>query len=295
MTTRKTTSRPSELSGSQPFLKWPGGKRRVVPYLLPHLNLPAKRLVEPFCGGCALSLAVANQAKTFWLNDLNADLINLLQLIKDDPQSIMKNGRKFFTSQNNEESAYYLLRDSFNAARDPLTRAALFLYLNRHGYNGLCRYNAGGGFNVPFGRYTAPHFPEDEIKAAVSILSHAEITALDFEEVLDACRPDDVVYCDPPYVPLSATASFTSYSAGGFGLPEQERLAKAATRAAAQGVLVVLSNHDTPFTRGLYQNAYMESIDVRRNISCDGDNRGLAKEIIAVYRPAASPDGEIIR
>ena len=288
MATQKTTGITSGMKGSPPFLKWPGGKRRVVPHLLPHLNLPVKRLVEPFCGGCALSLAVADQAESFWLNDLNADLINLLQRIKDDPQTIIQKGKAYFTPDKNDEAVYYRLRDRFNASDVQLARATLFLYLNRHGYNGLCRYNADGGFNVPFGRYASPHFPETEIKAAAPTLSCAEITALDFEEVMDACGPDDVVYCDPPYVPLSVTASFTSYSAGGFGLREQERLAAAAERAAARGVLVVVSNHDTPLTRELYKSTYIvciESIDVRRNISCDGDNRGLVKELIAAYSP----------
>ena len=274
--------------GSAPFLKWPGGKRRVVPYLLPHLQLPVKRLVEPFCGGCALSLAVAGQAETFWLNDLNPDLVNLLRAIKADPARIVKRAKRYFTPDNNAESAYYRLRDKFNAASDPLIRAALFLYLNRHGYNGLCRYNANGGFNVPFGRYAAPHFPEREILAAAEVLARAEITALDFEEVMAACGPGDTVYCDPPYVPLSATASFTSYSAGGFGLDEQERLARAAAETAARGALVVISNHDTPVTRKLYRRAglsHFESIDVRRNISCNGDNRAVVKEIIAVFAP----------
>lgn len=274
------------VTGAKPFLKWPGGKRRVVPFLLPHLDLPVKRLVEPFCGSCALSLAVGGQAESFWLNDLNEDLINLLGQIKRDPAEVIKRGKRYFIPAKNEESAYYRLRDKFNACEEPLTKAVLFLYLNRHGYNGLCRYNADGGFNVPFGRYTAPHFPEEEILDALSVLERAEITALDFEEVMAACGPGDVVYCDPPYVPLSATASFTSYAAGGFDLPEQERLARAAERAAARGVLVVISNHDTSLTRKLYKKAERKSIDVRRNISCDGDNRALVKEIIAVYHPA---------
>lgn len=277
---------PSSIPGqaARPFLKWPGGKRRVVPFLLPHLDLPAKRLVEPFCGSCALSLAVADQAERFWLNDINSDLHNLLVQIKEAPDLLLAAVRPFFTPAKNRESSYYNLRDRFNRATEPLERAALFIYLNRHGYNGLCRYNSNGEFNVPFGRYSRPYFPALEIRDSLDVLARAEITAFDFEEVLDACGRGDVVYCDPPYVPLSETASFTSYSAGGFGLAEQERLARAAEGAAGRGALVVISNHDTPITRRLYQRAQCTYINVRRNISCDGDNRGLAREVIAVYR-----------
>jgi DNA adenine methylase len=268
---------------ARPFLKWPGGKRRVANYILPFLGLPAGRLVEPFCGGCAVSFAVAGQAQSLWLNDLNADLTELLRRIQRDPHPVIERGQPYFRPENNEQTAFYRLRDEFNQTRDPLARSALFLYLNRHGYNGLCRYNADGGFNVPFGRYAAPRFPAKEILAAAPILAKAKITCLDFEEVMDACVRGDVIYCDPPYVPLSATSSFTAYSAGGFGPPEQERLARAAERTAARGILVVISNHDTPLTRGLYEAAKLQSIEVRRNISRDGAHRELVKEIIAVY------------
>ncbi|MCL6613043.1 MAG: Dam family site-specific DNA-(adenine-N6)-methyltransferase [Firmicutes bacterium] len=280
---RTTTTR----RGSVPFLKWPGGKRRLVPYLLPHLGLPVKRLVEPFCGSCALSLAVGDRAERFWLNDRNPDLMNLLLQLKRDPGALIARAKEYFIPENNHEKAYYRLRERFNEEDDPLIRAALFLYLNRHGYNGLCRYNAEGGFNVPFGRYRAPHFPEKEILAAAAVLARAELTICDFEEVMEACRPGDVVYCDPPYVPLSATASFTAYAAGGFGPADQARLANAAARTAARGIPVVVSNHDTPLTRELYRGARLESLDVRRNISCNGANRALVKEIVAVYHPAA--------
>ena len=289
MITNSNDSANSDLHGSAPFLKWPGGKRRVVPHLLPHLNLPAKRLVEPFCGSCALSLAVGDRADSFWLNDLNGDLVKLLEQVKLNPAQVIKRGKSYFTPAKNVESIYYDLRDEFNTTKDQFTKALLFLYLNRHGYNGLCRYNADGGFNVPFGRYVAPYFPEKEILAAADVLARAEITARDFGEVMGACGLGDVVYCDPPYVPLSTTASFTSYSAGGFGKEEQERLALVAGETAARGALVVISNHDTRATQRLYKKAgaqnIINSIPVRRNISCNGDNRALVKEIIAVFTP----------
>lgn len=273
---------------SNPFLKWPGGKRKVVPYLVPHLGLPAKRLVEPFCGSCALSLSTADKVTELWLNDINPDLMNLLAQLKYSPAQLLKATREYFSPFMNNEAAYYRLRNHFNETNDALDRAALFIYFNRHGYNGLCRYNMEGKFNVPFGRYKKPYFPEKEMIAAHQVLSKSKLTQLDFEEVLEQCEAGDVVYCDPPYIPISATSSFTSYSAGGFGLTEQRRLAQAARNAARRGALVILSNHDVPLSRELYRDAIKYSINVRRNISCDGTNRAIVKEIIAVYLPQQS-------
>lgn len=270
---------------ARPFLKWAGGKRRLVPYLSKLIPLPAKRLIEPFAGSAALSLVLAGAVESLWLNDLNAELTNVFRQLKEHPSAFIDRAQVLFHPANNTAEAYYRLRDAFNTSEDPLERAALFLFLNRHGYNGLCRFNVAGEFNVPFGRYRMPYFPEKELREAASILTKAVISSLDFEEVLDQCVPGDVVYCDPPYVPLSETASFTDYSPGGFGVDDHRRLATAAERAANRGAVVVLSNHATRFTEDLYADAKRTYLDVRRTISCDGQNRGFVKEIIAVFAP----------
>lgn len=273
---------------ARPFLKWAGGKRRLVPYLAQLIPLPAERLVEPFAGSAALSLALAASVESLWLNDLNPELINVFRQLKEHPSRLIDRTKDLFDPVNNTAEVYYQLRNVFNMSHDGLERAALFLYLNRHGYNGLCRFNTAGEFNVPFGRYNMPYFPARELQEAASILTKADISMLDFEDVLDRCVPGDVVYCDPPYVPLSDTASFTDYSPGGFGAADHKRLAAVAQRAAERGVLVIVSNHATAFTEELYSATQKSYVNVRRTISCDGQNRGLAKEVIAVFAPRDS-------
>lgn len=283
-------------STRSPFLKWAGGKRHLVPFIAKTLGLlPGDaegpglrrwtRLIEPFAGSAALSLALADAFESLWLNDVNADVINVYAALRDAPEEFIGVARELFHPGLNDAAAYYRLRDEFNRCRCPQRRAALFLYLNRHGYNGLCRYNRAGEFNVPFGRYKRPYFPEVELKAAVDVVRKARLTSIDFEDVLRCAGPGDVVYCDPPYVPLSPTASFTDYASRGFGPAEQERLAAAAADAARRGALVAVSNHDTEWTRALYRDADVYHVQVRRTISCNGRSRGVVGEILAVYWP----------
>src|SRR5690625_2940582 len=131
---------------SRPFVKWAGGKRRLVPFVADRLPLPTPRLVEPFAGGAALSLALAEEVQTVWLNDVNADLMNLYSLLQKEPEAFIDAARKLFVPEMNSPEAYYRLRERFNQTDCPLEKGTLFLYLNRHGYNGLCRYNRAGRF-----------------------------------------------------------------------------------------------------------------------------------------------------
>ena len=274
--------------GLRPYLKWAGGKRKLVSTLVPHFALDAgpRRLVEPFCGSGAVSLALHDRAARFWLNDTNADVIGLLERLRDDADGLLAATRALFVPENNLEARYYELRAEFNEAGEPLRRAALFLYLNRHGYNGLCRYNASGAFNVPFGRYAkAPGAPLEELEAARAFAAKTRLSSGDFRAVLAECGRGDTVYCDPPYVPLSKTASFTRYATTDFGPVDQRALVDAAIDAASRGAVVVISNHATEEARQLYAKASaLEFAEVRRNISCDGENRAVVRELIAVFR-----------
>ena len=193
--------------------------------------------------------------------------------------------RALFTPGNNTQEAFLRLRETFNASSDAEERSVLFLYLNRHSYNGLVRYNSKGIYNVPFGKYKAPYFPERELTAFLDKLRGCDVTfaVQDFRSTFAALRPGDVVYCDPPYAPVSATANFTSYTGGGFGVQEQIDLASEASAAAKRGVPVVLSNHDVPLIRELYADARLESFPVQRFISCNGARRGAARELLAVF------------
>ena len=264
----------------RPFLKWAGGKYELVEAIRGILP-PAGRLIEPFVGSGAVFLNT--NYERYVLNDINSDLISLFQTLQSNGAHFIADAKSLFRSANNSSRAYYGLRDRFNGSADPYERSVLFLYLNRHGYNGLCRYNRTGGFNVPFGRYKAPRFPEEDLYQFCTKARRAIFVCEDYRRTLARARRGHVVYCDPPYVPLSATASFTAYAAGGFDLPKQARLAEAVRRLADRGVPVLVSNHDTPLTQELYAGARISAVQVRRNISCDSENRHKARELLAYF------------
>lgn len=270
------------MTNSKPFLKWAGGKSKLAPFIATKLPHHArKRLIEPFAGSAALSLALDFDA--YLLNDSNPDLIGLFQILKQEKQAFIDYAGSFFIPENNSESRFYELRERFNHSSLTEERSALFVYLNRHAFNGLCRYNSKGAFNVPFGRYAAPYFPEAEMQGFIAKSERIELMCGDFQTALNQAGDDDVVYCDPPYVPLSETASFTAYAKGGFGLDEQNRLAQAAKQISAQSRGVLISNHDTAFTRTLYKDARLETVQVQRNIAAKGSSRKKVSELLAIY------------
>jgi DNA adenine methylase len=266
------------------FLKWAGGKYSLVEHI--QARLPqANKLIEPFVG--AGSVFLNTQYKRYLLNDINPDLINLYNFLKAQPDALINDAREFFCDKRNDEKMYYALRDEFNGTQDEYYRAILFLYLNRHGYNGLCRYSLQGRFNVPFGRYKKPYFPEHEMFVFSEKSQKATFTCLPFEKVFSRARRGNVIYCDPPYAPISKTAAFTSYAARSFGQDAQEKLAELATRASKKrGIPVLISNHDLPLTRGLYQGADFSMLSVKRSISQNGAKRQPVDEILAFFPPA---------
>ncbi|WP_417681742.1 Dam family site-specific DNA-(adenine-N6)-methyltransferase [Pseudidiomarina aquimaris] len=265
------------------FLKWAGGKYNLVEPIT--ALLPAgNKLVEPFVG--AGSVFLNTDYPSYVLNDVNPDLIALFKFIKRRPQTFINDARKLFTAQTNSTEAYYALRQNFNDSNDAYERALLFLYLNRHGYNGLCRYNQSGGFNVPFGQYRKPYFPQAEIEIFAEKAQRATFTCMSFEKVFRRARKGDVIYCDPPYAPLSATANFTSYATTGFSLDQQHELARRAAHAAhKRKIPVLISNHDTDLTRLLYADADLQSLQVSRFISPKADGRTKVAELLALYTP----------
>jgi DNA adenine methylase len=266
----------------KPFLKWAGGKLRIVDRIKTVLPV-GRRLVEPFVGSGALFLNTDFDA--YLLADVNPDLINLYRQLQQEGQGFIDYCFTFFTAATNSETAFYRLRQQFNQTIDGREKAALFVYLNKHCYNGLCRYNAKGAFNVPFGRYKQPYFPAVEMAHFQQKAQQACFQVQDFVATMAAAEAGDVVYCDPPYTPLSATANFTSYSASIFGVAEQHKLAAMAEELRSRGITVLISNHDTPFTRALYATADEHLyFGVQRHISCDGANRSKADEVLAVYR-----------
>ncbi|HHW40536.1 MAG TPA: Dam family site-specific DNA-(adenine-N6)-methyltransferase [Syntrophomonadaceae bacterium] len=265
----------------KPFLKWAGNKYQIINRIREQLP-PGKRLIEPFAGSAAVFLNTDYPA--YLLCDNNQDLINLYRYLQKDGPRFIEYCKTYFVPENNNRERYYELRQEFNMTENRRKKAALFVYLNRHCYNGLCRYNSSGRFNTPFGRYRKPYFPEREMLFFWKKARRAVFLCLDFRESMAMAEPGDVVYCDPPYVPLSCTANFTSYSSEGFGPEEQRDLAREAERLAARGIPVLLSNHDTEFTRTVYASAQIISFGVQRSISCDGRNRGRAAEVLALFK-----------
>lgn len=267
------------------FLKWAGGKYSLIEEI--NKLLPSgERLIEPFVG--AGSVFLNSDYDEYLLNDINKDLINLYQTIQKKPQAFIDDAKAFFTLQCNQAEAYYHLRSEFNASVDSYYRSLLFLYLNRHGYNGLCRYNKSGGYNVPFGKYKKPYFPEAEIEFFAEKAQKAIFICEGYRQTFARVRDNDVIYCDPPYVPLSKTASFTSYAGNGFGLDEQADLANAAEETVAdKRATVLISNHNTIWTRKIYQGANKrKAIKVARTISQKGNSRKKVGELLALYNKA---------
>ncbi len=259
-------------------LKWAGSKGRIMPILRQHL--PAgKRLVEPFAGSCSVMLNT--DYDEYLIADINGDLINFYQQIKNDHENLIALSKVLFEFDNHSD-IYYLNRSYFNSGiSDSKYRAAMFLYLNRHCHGGICRYNQKGEFNVPYGRYKAPYFPEAEIRHFAEKAKKATFVCCDFSEALTMTRLGDVVYCDPPYIPTSATADFTSYHTSGFSSNEQFWLSEILTITASQGCHVIASNSDTPHSRYLYENFDIHSITAPRSASCKADGRKAVNEIIA--------------
>lgn len=271
----------------RPFLKWPGGKYRLLEKIkikLPH----GQELIEPFVGSGAIFLNT-NYEK-YLLNDANNDLISLYQLLSREGNIFIQYCREFFVPKNNKERQYYRFREAFNKSKDKYERSALFLYLNRHGYNGLCRYNLANEYNVPFGRYRQPYFPEEEMQAFYEKSKQALFLCEDFSETLKRAKKGSVVYCDPPYVALNKTSNFTTYRAGGFPWSDQQKLAAISNTLAKKGIPVLISNHSNQLSQDLYKNAEVSEFKVQRFISCKALNREQVSELLAYYPPNPSRD-----
>jgi DNA adenine methylase len=259
---------PSKAVPLKPPLKWAGGKRWLVPHLLP-LYEPYRRyrLVEPFCGGLAVTLALSPAQAL--LNDINPHTINFYRWLQ--------RGLTLRIKLENDAELFYEHREEFNrliAGRGSQTRKAaeIFYFLNRTGYNGLCRFNRRGEFNVPFGRYTSIPYRRD-FTAYRASLATWDFSNQDFEDLaLDA---QDWIYADPPY-----DVEFRHYAAGGFGWDDQVRLAQWLARHRGP---IVASNQATPRILDLYQGLGFEIclLDAPRMISCNGDRRP-AKEMLAL-------------
>lgn len=264
-------------------LKWAGGKKKLVDDIKRILPLKGKkRLIEPFVGGGSVFLNLTFDE--YLLIDTNKDLINLFNILKNDSAKFIREAEVFFQEKFNDADKYYELRSLFNQSKDPFYRSVVFLYLNRHGYNGLCRYNKSGGYNVPFGRYKKPYFPKAELAFFAEKAQRATFLHGDFQDAFKQAKDGDIIYCDPPYSPINRTSNFTAYSGNTFGDNEQIRLVNCAESVKKQGVATLISNHNVEFTRNIYRQADKLSIlNVQRSISRKGHGRVKISELMALY------------
>jgi DNA adenine methylase len=255
----------------KPPLKWAGGKRWLVSHLKPIWESNShRRYVEPFCGGLAVVLGL--QPKHALLNDVNPHLINFYRRVQE--------GLPVRIEMRNDEKLFYRQRERFNQlVRDGKARseegAQLFYYLNRTCFNGLCRFNKGGDFNVPFGTYKTINYARD-FGGYAQVFKRWKFSNEDIEAL--KIEPEDFVYADPPY-----DVEFTTYSSGGFSWDDQVRTAKLLAQHAGP---VVISNQATTRIVELYESLGFELtyLDGPRRISCTGD-RTAAREVLAVKRP----------
>ncbi|HKZ50777.1 MAG TPA: DNA adenine methylase [Dehalococcoidia bacterium] len=266
-------------------MKWAGGKGQLLEQYAPLFPTSPKAYYEPFLGGGAVFFRL--QPRPAFLSDINQEIVSAYIVVRDRVEELIERLRQ----HSNEKAYYYAVREQDPTELDPAERAARLIYLNKTCYNGLYRVNRRGRFNVPFGRYRNPLICDAEnLKAASLALQGVELRACDFEEALVGARAGDFVYLDPPYDPLSATASFTSYARGGFGEAEQRRLAAVYRELDRRGCLLMLSNADTELVRRLYEGYPLEEVKAARPISCKAEGRGkICELVIRNYWEASVP------
>ena len=274
----------------RPVIKWAGGKTQLLPQLLQHVPVSFERYWEPFIGSAALffELRRVGRISAATLSDVNPDLIELYQVIRDQTEPLIELLREH-ERHKLDQGYFYAIRGWDRQpdwrSRTPVERAARLIFLNKTCYNGLHRVNRRGEFNVPWGRYANPCVCDaTNLRAAGAALAGVELLAGDFKSVLQRVGPGDFVYLDPPYVPISATACFTAYSAHPFGDPEHRELAAMFGELVGRGAYPLLSNSDTPLVRDLYRRFDVQPIPARRAINVQGTARGPVSEVIVVGR-----------
>ncbi|MGO8997745.1 MAG: DNA adenine methylase [Polyangiaceae bacterium] len=274
----------SERIDAKPIVKWAGGKSRLLGELLDRVPRRLKTYAEPFAGGAALFFALASERargtrsfESAILADSNEELVACYRAVRDDVGSVIDALGAF----RHDRELFYEVRARSTSGMTDVARAARFIFLNRTCFNGLWRVNSGGHFNVPFGKYKNPRILDREaLHAASRALAGVDVRSSDFADVTGNLGRGDFVYLDPPYVPISRTASFTAYAKDGFTPGDQERLARELHAMKRRGVKAMLSNADTDVTRALYEGLTCHVVRAPRSISCDGATRGDAGELV---------------
>ncbi|MDE2670311.1 MAG: DNA adenine methylase [Chloroflexota bacterium] len=275
---------------AKPFLKWAGGKAKLVPLIAERIgreSIRIDRYHEPFLGGGAVFFALheAGLIRDASLADSNADLIATYQAVRDDVEGVitalgaLSDG--YLALEPSQRGLYYYEVRNRRRLRRTDRKAARLLFLNKTCYNGLYRVNSKGHFNVPHGRHQNLRILDREnLRSAACALANAEFHAIDFEKACARAQPGDFVYLDPPYQPLSETSHFTSYTRDDFGFPDQERLRAAFDSLTRRGVPALLSNSDHPAIRDLYEGYAMEVVPMGRNINSKATERSPIDELL---------------
>ena len=260
----------------RPFLKWAGGKRQLLPELLAQLPENRRTYHEPFLGGGALFFKL--QPDRAVLSDLNERLVRTYRAVRDDVEAVIG----ALSECRNDKDFYLRTRARDIDAAGDVAVAAWFIYLNKTGFNGLYRVNKKGQFNVPFGGYKNPMICDaDNLRACSEVLQGVKILHTDFRHVEEMTEPGDFVYFDPPYVPLSTTASFTSYTRDGFTLEDQTELRDMARNLKHKRVHVLLSNSSVPVIHELYAEGFEQrEVYASRAINSDATKRGKVAEAL---------------
>lgn len=265
-----------------PVVKWVGGKRQLLDVITPLLPKRIPTYCEPFLGGGAVLFSI-QPAKAI-VNDLNADLMTVYEVIRDDVEALIASLKQ----HKNTSEYFYTIRDldrdvAAYQALPRLEKASRLLYLNKTCFNGLFRVNSSGQFNSPFGYYKNPNIVNEPALRAVSRYFNTGSIVFcneDFADTLGRVKKGGFVYLDPPYDPVSDTASFTGYNKGGFGREEQLRLKQCCDGLTRRGVKFMLSNSATEFIRGLYQEYDITIVKAKRAINANASKRGAIEEVL---------------
>ncbi|MBC8484761.1 MAG: Dam family site-specific DNA-(adenine-N6)-methyltransferase [Bacteroidetes bacterium] len=269
----------------EPFIRWAGGKQRIVQKLLRFIpeNIYELNYREPFVG--AGSLFFALQPSQAWLSDANSHLINCFKHVRDYPDLI-----NTYLKQHAAKTCkdyYYNIRQQYNRGYESTAQAARFIYLNKTCFNGIFRVNKNGQFNVPYGWKEPPALPQLHLLRQASVaLKNAKLTALPFEKILLNISKNDFIYLDPPYPPLNGTSYFTHYTVERFCEKDQRKLANLAKQLDSFGCRFMMSNADVPLVRELYHQFNIFMFSVNRSISCKSKRHNVSELIITNYLPS---------
>ncbi len=262
-----------------PIVKWVGGKRQLMFELIKNMPKSYNRYFEPFIGGGALFFEL--QPDNAYISDMNEELINLYQIVKDNVDELIDDLSKHEVSKEYFLEIRNIDRTEKYAELSNVERASRFIYLNRTCFNGMYRVNSKGEFNVPFGHYKNPRIiDENNLLNCSELLKKTEIKCADFTEILTKVKKGDFVYFDPPYVPLNETSSFTSYTKDGFDIDMQFKLRDVCDELDSMSVKFMLSNSDTKLVNELYSNYKIKKVFASRQINANADGRGKITEVL---------------